>query len=507
MHDMPDANFYHLISSRRPADLSRPLIEWFDTLYSWADMEKTSAHFAAILTVLGCTKGDRVAAQIDKSPAALFLYLACLRAGLVFVPINTAYRAAEVEYLLRDSRPSVIITNQDQGNVALLEKLANSCGSSPVLTLTSEGSGSFSTRLPPVPYGLCPCAPDDMAAILYTSGTTGIPKGAMLSHRNLAVNGEALCKIWAFTERDVLLHALPIFHTHGLFVASHCVLLSGARMIWLPIFDSTQVLVHLSRTTVFMGVPTYYVRLLSMPELTAEKCAHVRLFISGSAPLQPETFLAFQRRTGHAILERYGMTETGMNTSNPYQGTRRPGSVGKPLPDVSLRVVDSQNTPLPSGSIGVLHVFGDNVFLGYWQKDKKDGFTSDGWFITGDLARIEKDQTITLIGRANDLIISGGYNVYPREVEQVINTLNGVVESAVIGLPHPDFGEAVAAVVQAELKTRPAAESILRFLRARLANYKVPKIVVFVDELPRNSMGKVKKDLLKKAYETIFTSL
>ncbi len=500
---MQDANFYGLI--RRPADLSRPLIEWSDRLYSWADMEKTSAHFAAILTALGCAKGDRVAAQVEKSPAALFLYLACLRSGLVFVPINTDYSVDEVEYLLRDSRPSVIVTNQNKAKrlEELTRKLTILCGCSTVLTLAENGSGSFSTYIPPVSsYGKdCPCAPDDVAAILYTSGTTGKPKGAMLSHRNLAVNGEALRTTWDFTEGDILLHALPIFHTHGLFVACHCALLSGARMIWLPAFDSTQVLAHLPRATVFMGVPTYYVRLLSRADLTAERCAHMRLFISGSAPLQPETFLAFQRRTGHAILERYGMTETGMNTSNPYQGERQPGRVGRPLPGVSVRVVGIDNTPLKKGNIGILQVRGENVFLGYWKKPKYTNFTRDGWFITEDIALIGEDETITIVGRASDLIISGGYNVYPREVEQVINTLNGVVDSAVIGLPHPDFGEAVAAIVQAQLKD----DIVLNAVRNRLANYKVPKIVVFVDELPRNAMGKVRKDLLRRTYATMFT--
>ncbi len=500
---MHDANFYGLIRLRRPADLSRPLIEWSDRLYSWEDMEKTSAHFAAILTALGCAKGDRVAAQIDKSPAALFLYLACLRAGMAFVPINTDYRVDEVEYLLRDSRPSVIVTNKN--NVTRLKELTSLCGSRPVLTLAEDGSGSFSTDITPVSSKDCLCAPDDVAAILYTSGTTGKPKGAMLSHRNLAVNGEALRTTWDFTEGDVLLHALPIFHAHGLFVACHCALLSGARMIWLPAFDSTQVLAHLPKATVFMGVPTYYVRLLSRAELTAERCAHMRLFISGSAPLRPETFLAFQRKTGHAILERYGMTETGMNTSNPYQGERQPGRVGIPLPGVFLRVVGSDSTPLPCGQIGTLQVRGDHVFLGYWQKPKGTNFTRDGWFITEDLAFIGEDETITLVGRASDLIISGGCNVYPKEVEQVLNTLNGVVDSAVIGLPHHDFGEAVAAIVQAPLKNRPAAESVLNEVRTRLANYKVPKIVVFVDELPRNAMGKVRKDILRRTYATVFT--
>ncbi|VBB69247.1 Long-chain-fatty-acid--CoA ligase [invertebrate metagenome] len=503
MTAMNDANFYRLIMSRRPTDLSRPLIEWIDRIYSWADMETISTHFSTLLTSLGCMKGDRVVVQVDKSPAALFLYLACLRAGLAFVPMNTAYHADEVEYRIRDAKPTVVVVSPAVAPLA--ESIASRYGIRHVLTLAANGSGSFPMSVPTVSCQPCPCAPDDVAAILYTSGTTGQPKGAVLSHRNLAVNGETLRTSWAFTADDILLHALPIDHTHGLFVACHCALLSGARMIWLPAFDRTQVLVHLPRATVFMGVPTYYTRLLAMTDFTAATCTRMRLFVSGSAPLLPETFLAFQRRTGHAILERYGMTETGMNTSNPYHGERQPGHVGKPLPGVSVRVVGVDGTLLPRGQIGVLQVRGDNVFLGYWEQPKEMNFTSDAWFITGDLAYIGDDETLTLVGRASDLIISGGYNVYPREVEQVINSLSGVIESAVIGLPHPDFGEAVVVVVQAG-QNRPTTESILSSVRARLANYKVPKAIVFVDKLPHNPMGKVQKNLLRQTYATMFVA-
>ncbi|KAF0137203.1 MAG: malonyl-CoA synthase, partial [Rhodospirillaceae bacterium] len=333
----------------------------------------------AILASLGCVKGDRVAVQVDKSPAALFLYLACLRVGLVFLPLNTAYRDDEVDYLIGDAEPAVVVASPA---AAIKEATALRHGCRHFFTLAADGSGSFPSLSPVRPFTSCPCAPDDTAALLYTSGTTGRPKGAILTHRNLAANGEALRTSWAFTADDVLLHALPIFHAHGLFVACHCVLLSGACMIWLPAFNRIEVITRLPRATVFMGVPTYYTRLLAGADLTAATCAQMRLFISGSAPLLPETFTAFQRRTGHAILERYGMTETGMNTSNPYRGERRSGSVGRPLPGVSVRVAGTEGTLVPPGEVGVLHVRGNNVFAGYW-RHKTEDLTPDGWFITG----------------------------------------------------------------------------------------------------------------------------
>lgn len=501
---MNNANLYHLIASRLPTDPSRPLIMAPDRVYNWADLEKESSYFATVLTALGCVKGDRVAVQVDKSPAALFLYLACLRAGFVFLPINTAYRTDEVDYLIGDAEPAVVVVSP--AVAAATEAVATRHGNRHTFTLAADGSGSLPVTVPAVPFTPVCCTPDDVAALLYTSGTTGRPKGAMLSHHNLAVNGEALRTSWAFTTEDILLHTLPIFHAHGLFVACHCVLLSGARMIWLPAFDRTQVLAYLPQATVFMGIPTYYTRLLACNDLTAATCTHMRLFTSGSAPLLPETFRAFQHRTGRTILERYGMTETGINTSNPYEGELQPGRVGRPLPGVSVRVAGVNGALLSQGQVGVLQVRGDNVFLGYWrQLDRTADFTSDGWFITGDLAQIENDGTITLVGRARDLIISGGYNVYPREVEQVIDALDGVIESAVIGLPHPDFGEAVVAVVQMKPNHCLAAEIILRHVHAHLANYKVPKVVVFVDELPRNAMGKVQKTLLRQTHATALT--
>ncbi|KAF0116218.1 MAG: malonyl-CoA synthase [Rhodospirillaceae bacterium] len=503
---MDDANLYRLIASRFPADPSRPVIEDAQgRLYGWHDMDRMSARFAATLASLGCVKGDRIAVQVDKSPEALFLYLACLRGGFVFLPLNTAYRAGEVEYMIGDAGPAVMVASP--AVVADAETAARRHGCRHVLTLTAGGEGSFPALVPTAPCPDVPCAADDVAAILYTSGTTGRPKGAMLSHRNLAANGEALRTSWAFTAGDVLLHALPVFHAHGLFVACHCVLLSGARMLWLPAFDQRQVMACLPRATVFMGVPTYYTRLLAGADFTAETCAGVRLFVSGSAPLSPETFLAFRQRTGHAILERYGMTETGMNTSNPYRGERRPGSVGRPLPGVSVRVAGPEGGILPPGAVGVLQVRGENVFAGYWRRPDKtaEDFTPDGWFITGDLARIDDDGVVTLVGRARDLIISGGYNVYPREVEQVIDRLEGVVESVVIGLPHPDFGEAVVAIVQARFPA-PAPETVMEHARAHLAKYKVPKAVLFVEALPRNAMGKVQKNLLRQTHAAEFAS-
>lgn len=504
---MNNVNLYDFITNHLPTDRNRQLLFVPDKkkTYSWADMERISAHFSSILATIGCKTGDRIAVQIEKSPEALFLYLACLRSYLVFLPISIAYRADEVDYIIADAVPSVIITDPAIAPVA--EATAARYGVRHCFTLASDGTGSFSNLVPTISFPSQSCVQTDIAALLYTSGTTGRPKGAMISHHNLISNGETLKAYWSFTDNDLLLHALPMFHAHGLFVACHCVLLSGACMIWLPAFDSEQVIAQLPSATVFMGVPTYYTRLLANINLTAAICSHIRLFISGSAPLSPETFTAFQHRTGHTILERYGMTETGMNTSNPYHGIRRASNVGFPLPGVSIRVVGETNTPLARGQTGILQVYGDNVFMGYWRKKDQTSkcFTEDNWFITGDLAYLEEDGTVVLVGRSNDLIISGGCNVYPQEVERVIDTIDEVIESAVIGLPHPDFGEAVVAIVRRKINSLKA-ETIIEYSRQYLANYKVPKVVLFLEKLPSNILGKVKKDLLRERYRTLFTT-
>ncbi|MEO5373485.1 MAG: malonyl-CoA synthase [Alphaproteobacteria bacterium] len=500
------ANLFGLILSRAPTVASAPLLEAGSRTYAWRDMDEASARYARVLTDGGLRKGDRVAVQVEKSPQSLFLYLACLRAGLIYLPMNTAYRGEEVDHLVGNAEPAAVVCAPEAETT---RDIAVRHGAALVLTMDADGGGDLAEaatasrpEFPPLEV-----SPDDVAAILYTSGTTGRPKGAMLSHRNLTANGEALRRSWGFTADDVLLHALPLFHAHGLFVACHCVLLAGARMLWLPAFDRRRVIESLGRATVFMGVPTYYTRLLADPDLTHERCAGVRLFVSGSAPLLPETFEAFRRRTGHAILERYGMTETGMNTSNPLRGERRAGTVGPPLPGVSVRVTDETGAVLADGAVGMLEVRGDNVFSGYWRMPERTALdvTADGWFITGDLAVIEDGGYVRLVGRARDLIITGGYNVYPKEVETVIDAIDGVVESAVIGLPHPDFGEAVTAVVHrlADRDT-PDEPSVIAHVRARLADYKVPKRVVFVPELPRNAMGKVQKTQLRADCEGLY---
>nr|WP_246220550.1 malonyl-CoA synthase [Parvibaculum indicum] len=448
-------------------------------------------------------KGDRVAVQVEKSPEALLVYLACLRGGFAFMPMNTAYRMEEVDYLVGNAEPALVIC--DPAREDEIAEIAGRRAGAKVLTLDANGKGSLAdalaahgnAQLPPVS-----CAPEDLAAILYTSGTTGKPKGAMLSHRNLAANGLALREAWRFTADEVLLHALPIFHAHGLFVACHCALLSGARMIWLGKFDRDRVLAELPRATVFMGVPTFYTRLLAGGGLDAGAVRNMRLFTSGSAPLLTETFEAFRERTGHAILERYGMTETGMNTSNPYDGERRAGTVGFALPGTEVRVTDDRDNVLPQGETGGLQVRGANVFSGYWRMPEKSAeeFAEGRWFRTGDVARIDEDGYVHLVGRAKDLIISGGFNVYPKEIEEIVDDMAEVDESAVIGVPHADFGEAGVALVVLRAGKTLDEETLLARLKERLANYKVPKRAFFVAELPRNTMGKVQKNMLRDEY-------
>jgi malonyl-CoA/methylmalonyl-CoA synthetase len=527
---MKNKNFYALVESRLPRELDGACIETQDgRLYSWRDMHRASARIAGWLASLGLSAGadgppPRVAVQVEKSPEALMLYLATLRAGLAYVPLNTAYQRAEIDYFLRDAQPAVFVCTPQRA--AELAPLAQAAGVPHVVTLGEHIDGTLLSAAAPFADAFATVArrAEDLAAILYTSGTTGRSKGAMLSHGNLASNALVLDEFWGFKEerdagdQDVLLHALPLFHVHGLFVASHAALLAGAKMIFLAKFDAAEVIRRLPKSTVFMGVPTYYVRLLADPKFDRHTCRNMRLFVSGSAPLLTETFTEFQRRTGQTILERYGMSETLMLVSNPYFGIaareRLGGTVGVPLPGVAVRVINDDGSKCASGEIGNVQVRGPNVFSGYWRMPEKtaEEFTADGFFKTGDVgyfgastpAAGRPDPYLTLVGRSKDLIISGGYNVYPKEIESYIDEMPGVVESAVIGLPHVDFGEAVAAVVVVQGPAAPDGAQIAARLKGQIANYKVPKRVWVVAELPRNAMGKVQKNVLRERYAQAF---
>jgi malonyl-CoA/methylmalonyl-CoA synthetase len=448
-----------------------------------------------------------VAVQVEKSPGALFFYLGCLRAGLTYLPLNTAYRDLEVEYFLEDARPGLVVCAPER--LAAVRRLADTQRVPHVRTLDAAGEGSVhkEARALEPRYPVEDVSANDVAVILYTSGTTGRPKGAMITHRNLAANALALHKAWGWRPGDVLLHALPIFHIHGLFVACHGALLNASKMLFHPKFDAAAVLRALPQATVFMGVPTYYTRLLADPAFGKEACRNMRLFTCGSAPLLPQTFHEFHERTGHTILERYGMTETGMNTSNPLDGPRLPGTVGPALPGVAVRIVDNAGHDVAPGEAGELLVKGDNVFKGYWRMPEKtaDEFTADGYFHTGDLARMDANGYVSIVGRAKDLIISGGFNVYPKEIESYIDKLPGVAESAVVGVPHPDFGEAVVAVVVRTAGDTAVNEAgVIAALKDRIAGFKVPKRVFLVNELPRNTMGKVQKNLLREQHAALF---
>jgi malonyl-CoA/methylmalonyl-CoA synthetase len=498
-----NANIYALFASNFPNDGSACCIETHDGLfYSWSDLERATAKIANLFSGLELPQGSRIAVQVEKSPEALMLYLATVRAGFVYLPLNTAYRASEIDYFLNDAQPAVVVCSP--GSIGWVSSIAFKAGATHVFTLGEHRDGSLLSRAAHQPdtFETVPRAPDDDAAILYTSGTTGRSKGAVLTHGNLASNAKVLKDYWHWRQDDVLLHALPLFHIHGLFVASHCALLNGSKMIFLPKFDSASVIRCLPRATVFMGVPTYYVRLLSDPLFNRDVCRNIRLFISGSAPLLTDTFEEFARRTGHTILERYGMSETAMLTSNPYAGDRIAGTVGLPLPGVSVRVVNKDGNTCAPGEIGDIRVKGPNVFKAYWRMPEKtaEEFTSDGYFKTGDVGKFDQNGYLAIVGRSKDLIISGGYNVYPKEIESVIDEMDGVVESAVIGVPHPDFGEAVVAVVVAQANATLSESELVSALKARIANFKVPKRVFFVEELPRNTMGKVQKNLLRQQF-------
>ncbi|MDE0158169.1 MAG: malonyl-CoA synthase [Gammaproteobacteria bacterium] len=474
--------------------------------YRYADIESESARLAGFLAAAGALPGDRISVQVAKTPQALCLYLACLRGGYVFHPLNTGYRADELEYFFSDAEPAVTVC--DSRNLDMIGPLVQQLSIPHLFTLDGDGSGTLADRsrdtddAPVIVHR----GKDDMAALLYSSGTTGKPKGIVLTHNNLYASARTLVQAWGFTEDDILLHALPIYHVHGLFVALGCVLLSGATMRWLPAFDAGKVIDLLPQCTAMMGVPTYYTRLLASEGFTGETAAHMRLFISGSAPLLEETFHAFEDCTGHRILERYGTSETNMNTSNPLSGERRPGSVGPPLPGVEVRICNAAGTVLPGGETGNIQVRGENVFREYWRMPEKtaEDFTEDGFFNTGDLGVIDEDGYVSIVGRSKDLIITGGLNVYPAEVEGIINDMAGVRESAVIGVPHPDFGEAVVAVIVCAPGATLNADQVTAHAKDRLAGYKAPKHVAFVDELPRNTMGKVQKNLLRDEYKDLF---
>jgi malonyl-CoA/methylmalonyl-CoA synthetase len=509
-------NLYAILRERFPANAEQVAIETAGgQTYTYAELIDTTARYAGFIRGLGVQPGDRVAVQVEKSPEALFLYLACLQSGAVYLPLNSAYQEGEIDYFLADAEPKIFVhqpkteawssTVCTRRNVAHRFTLAEDSGDK-----VEHGRGSWhesASKAAPM-LEIVPRIGDDLAAILYTSGTTGRSKGAMLTHRNLSSNALTLHEYWGFRPGDILLHALPLFHVHGLFVACHTALLNGSTMLFHPKFDARAALAALPRATVFMGVPTMYVRLLGESGFTRELCRNMRLFVSGSAPLLAETFHEFAARTGMPILERYGMTETGMITSNPLGGERIGGTVGLPLPGVSVRVMDDGGQPCASGEIGHLQVKGPNVLPGYWRlpEKNKEEFTADGFFKTGDVGKIDSNGYVSIVGRSKDLVISGGYNVYPKEIELLIDELPGVFESAVIGLPHPDFGEAVSAVVVGKPGMVVEEAAVIAALKGKLAAFKVPKRVFVVTELPRNAMGKVQKNELRKQYASTFSS-
>ena len=512
--DNTDRNLFAALRDAFPADLDAVAIETDNGLfYSWRDLDRATAMVANLLGKLDLPKSSRIAVQVEKSVEAAILYLATLRAGHVFLPLNTAYQSAEVEYFITNAEPAVVVCAAR--NFGWVSKIAFKAGTRYVFTLGDDRTGSLLERAVHCSdrHDMVPRGRDDLAAILYTSGTTGRGKGAMLTHGNLLSNALVLKDYWGWRTPeqggDVLLHALPIFHVHGLFVALHGALINGSKMIWLAKFDPRVVLQKMPEATVFMGVPTLYVRLLAEPGLNRDVARAMRLFIAGSAPLLIETFTQWQQRTGHTILERYGMSETAMLTSNPYHardGERRGATVGFPLPGVQLRVRDDDGHVLAAGEIGGIQVRGPNVFQAYWRMPEKtkEEFTADGYFKTGDVGQIDQDGYVSIVGRSKDLIISGGYNVYPAEVESAINQMPGVAESAVVGVPHPDFGEVGVALVTAKSGASLDAEKIIANLKLGVANFKVPKRCFVVDELPRNTMGKVQKNLLRERYKALF---
>jgi malonyl-CoA/methylmalonyl-CoA synthetase len=508
---MDNRNLFAALRAAFPRELDTIAVETDTGLgYSWRDLDRATAMLANLLASLGLEEGARIAVQVEKSVEAMLLYLATLRAGYVFLPLNTAYQKAEIEYFVADAEPAVVVCSP--ANFGWVSKIAFQAGTRHVFTLGDDRTGSLLQRAAQHAdsFDVVERADDDLAAILYTSGTTGRSKGAMLTHGNLLSNAQVLKDYWGWREGDVLIHALPIFHVHGLFVALHGALLNGSRILWFGRFDPKQVIGRFPDATVFMGVPTLYTRMLAESRLNKVVCRNMRLFISGSAPLLLETFNAWQERTGHTILERYGMSETIMLTSNPYDpedGERRGGTVGFPLPGVGLRVCDDQGKVMPTGEIGGIQVKGPNVFKGYWRMPEKtkEEFTEDGWFRTGDVGKVDERGYVTIVGRSKDLIISGGYNVYPAEIEGYLNDMPGVAESAVVGVPHPDFGEVGVAVVIPKPGATVEPEQLIASLKSQLANFKIPKRCFVVEQLPRNTMGKVQKNLLRQEHGKLFS--
>jgi len=512
-------NLFQALRAAFPSDLDAVAVEAHapdgtPLHYTWRDLDRASARMANLLASLKLPEGSRIAVQVEKSVEAMILYLATLRAGYVFLPLNTAYQSAEIEYFVGNAEPAVVVCSP--ANFGWVSKIAFTAGTQHVFTLGEDRNGSLLERA--AHHGdehtSVPRKADDLAAILYTSGTTGRSKGAMLTHGNLLSNAEVLKDYWGWKAGDVLIHALPIFHVHGLFVAIHGALINGSKMIWMAKFDPKAVLAAMPRATVFMGVPTLYVRLLAEPGLDKNATRNMRLFVAGSAPLLIETFKEWQDRTGHTILERYGMSETIMLTSNPYaadprhggQDERRGATVGFPLPGVGLRVVDDAGKALPTGEIGNIQVKGPNVFKGYWRMPEKtkEEFSADGWFKTGDVGKVDGRGYVSIVGRSKDLIISGGYNVYPAEIEGYINEMPGVAESALVGVPHPDFGEVGVAVVIAKPGAQLDGDAIVAQLKGQLANFKIPKRCFVAKELPRNTMGKVQKNVLRDQHKGLF---
>ncbi|MDP3761496.1 MAG: malonyl-CoA synthase [Ramlibacter sp.] len=508
---MHNQNLFAALRAAFPKDLDAAAVETDDGLvYSWRDLDRATAMIANLLAGLKLPEGSRIAVQVEKSVEAMMLYLATLRAGYVFLPLNTAYQSAEIEYFVGNAEPAVVVCTGK--NFGWVSKIAFKAGTQHVFTLNDDRTGSLLERATHCSdrHTIAVKGEDDLAAILYTSGTTGRSKGAELTHGNLLSNARVLRDYWGWKPGDVLIHALPIFHVHGLFVALHGALLNGSRMIWFGRFDPRRVIERMPDATVFMGVPTLYTRMLAEPGLDKGAARNMRLFISGSAPLLIETFNEWKERTGHTILERYGMSETIMLTSNPYvakDGERRGGTVGFPLPGVGVRVRGDDGRQVPAGEIGNIEVKGPNVFKGYWRMPEKtkEEFTADGWFKTGDVGKIDALGYVTIVGRSKDLIISGGYNVYPAEIEGYINDMPGVAESALVGVPHPDFGEVGVAVVTAKPGAQLDGDRIVAGLKSQLANFKIPKRCFVVDELPRNTMGKVQKNLLREKHKQLFS--
>lgn len=500
---MGNGNLFSRFQQRFPKDLTQPLLtNEAGRIVSFEEADQISARLANLLAKTGAKKGDRITVQVEKSVENLFLYLACLRGGFAYHPLNTAYKTSELEYFVENAEPSVVVCSAE--SACVFEQIVfEQITAVPLFTLDADGSGTLmeAALQESMEHAVVDCDGGDIAALLYSSGTTGRPKGIVLSHDNLCSNAETLVEAWGFTSDDCLLHMLPIYHVHGLFVAISCVLMSGARMVWHNRYDAAAAIAALPNCTVMMGVPTFYTRLLANPDLDESVCRGMRLFVSGSAPLLSETFAEFHARTGHTILERYGMTETGMNTSNPLTGERKPGTVGPALPRVSIRVVDSDGQVVDQGKTGNLQVKGPNVFSGYWRMPEKteEDFTADGFFNTGDKAVIDDEGYVSIVGRAKDMVITGGLNVYPKEVEMVIDDIAGVSESAVIGVPDADFGEAVVAVIVPS-GTPLESSQVISICKAELANFKVPKQIHWVEALPRNAMGKVQKNVLRDTY-------